>query len=49
MRFRHRVDAQNDSMAGNAPESGDRQTRELWRELARLITLFDEHSPHDFS
>jgi len=36
-------------MSGHSPEIGDHEMRELWRELAKLITLFDEHSPCDFS
>jgi hypothetical protein len=30
-------------------ENGDRKMREFWRELARLITLFDEASPANIS
>jgi hypothetical protein len=30
-----------------APEFDDRETREFWRELARLITFFDLCSPCD--
>jgi hypothetical protein len=34
-------------MSGIAPEIGDRKMCEFWRELTRLITLFDEASPED--
>jgi hypothetical protein len=45
MRSRNAFHAPNDAMVENAPKSDDRQMREFWRELARLITLFDEASP----
>jgi hypothetical protein len=35
----------NDGMIENRPGICDRELREFWRELARLITLFDEASP----
>jgi len=45
MRSRNTFHAPNKAMAGNAPKIGDHEMREFWRELARLITLFDEASP----
>ena len=45
MRLRNRFHASNEAMGEIAPEIGDRKMREFWRELARLITLFDEASP----
>jgi hypothetical protein len=48
MRWRHRCYALDDARNGNAPEIGDREMRELWRELARLITFFDLCSPSIF-
>jgi hypothetical protein len=33
----------------NAPKVSDRGMRKFWRELARLITLFDEASPANIS
>jgi hypothetical protein len=33
---------------GIAPESRDGKMRELWGELARPVTLFDEPSPMNF-
>jgi hypothetical protein len=48
MRGGHSCYAPNDSMVRNAPEIGGPKIREFWRELARLITLFDQCSPNTF-
>ena len=48
MSFPYRFHAANDEMSGIAPKTGGRQSREFWRKLARLITLFDERSPTIF-
>jgi hypothetical protein len=45
MRSRNTCHAQKDTIAENAPKNDDRKMRKFWRELARLITLFDEASP----
>jgi hypothetical protein len=45
MRLRNRFHAYNEPIREIAPEIGHRKMREFWRELARLITLFDEASP----
>jgi len=45
MHFGHRCHAANAWQFGIAPEFRDREMRELWRELARPVTLFDERSP----
>jgi hypothetical protein len=47
MRSRNALHAPNNTTIENAPKNDDRETREFWRELARLITLFDEASPAD--
>jgi hypothetical protein len=49
MCFRHRIHAANGGDLGIAPEFGDRETRELWRELARPVGFFDERSPWKYS
>jgi hypothetical protein len=49
MRFRHRIQAFDASCVGIAPEFPDREIRAFWRELARPVTVFDEHSPTDLS
>jgi hypothetical protein len=45
MRFQHRIHEANARHVGIAPESRD---RELWRKLARPVSLFDEPSPTNF-
>ena len=47
MRFRHRVHARTRHVAKCAGNSRSRN-REFWRELARLVTLFDLCSPSIF-
>jgi hypothetical protein len=47
--FAHGFHAANDEMSRIAGRIGDREIREFWRKLARLITLFDECSPEHFS
>src|SRR2546422_1050568 len=48
MRFRYRIHAANREHFGIARECDDREIRELWRELARPVTFFDEASPATF-
>ena len=48
MRSLHCIHAANDRHFKIAPEFDDPETRELWRTLARLITLFDGCSPAHF-
>jgi hypothetical protein len=48
MRFLHCIHAASGWGFENAPEFDDREIREFWRELARVITLFDLCSPCDF-
>jgi hypothetical protein len=48
MRFRDGIHAANDEHIEMAPESDDREIRELWRTLARPVTFFDLCSPDDF-
>ena len=45
MRFQHVFHLPNNGMIENTWRMWDREMRELWRELARLITLFDQCSP----
>ena len=45
MRSQHRIHAANARRVESAPEFDDREMRELWRELARPVILFDERSP----
>ena len=47
MRFRDGHHAAKLTDFGIRPDLVDRKLREFWRELARLITLFDEYSPAD--
>jgi hypothetical protein len=49
MRFRHSNHAATLRNFGIAPDFANREMPEFWRELARPVTLFDEHSPTDLS
>ena len=48
MHFRYPIHAWDHRHFGTAPELCDREIRELWRELARPVTLFDLCSPRNF-
>jgi hypothetical protein len=49
MRSSHAIHAANHRHLKIAPEFDYLETGELWRTLARLITLFDRSSPAYFS
>ena len=48
MRFRDGFRVLERLILAIRPELGASETREFWRELARLITFFDWHSPSIF-
>ena len=49
MHAAHGFHGANERRFGIAPEFDDREMREFWRQLARLITFFDLCSPRNFS
>ena len=48
MHFRYPIHAWDHRHFGTAPELCDREIRELWRALARPVTLVDLCSPRNF-